>query len=82
MPHDKNGNELKPGDLVHILCVVKSVDASEDYCNVHLETVHGRKPDGFKENITAINAAVTELIGDPVEACDDCVKAAEHCLGG
>lgn len=81
MPHDKNGNELKAGDLVLIQCVVKEVTPQEDFCNITLETVHGRKPDGFKETISAINAAVVELVGDPVEACGECVAAADHCLG-
>lgn len=39
MPHDKNGDELQEGDVVSLLCRVKSVQPNTDYCNCTLETV-------------------------------------------
>lgn len=60
MPHDVNNKELKVGDRVLIPAVVTHIDAGEDYCNVSLETVHGRRPDGLKECISAINTGVLE----------------------
>lgn len=58
--HDRNGKALHVGDQVMIQCVVKDLQAGEDYCNVSLETVHGRRPDGAKEHIGAINTGVVE----------------------
>jgi hypothetical protein len=60
--HDRNGKPLKEGDLVLIPCVVKSLQATEEYCNVGLETLYGRRPDGAKETVYAINTAVTVLV--------------------
>nr|WP_298685201.1 hypothetical protein [uncultured Dongia sp.] len=59
--HDKNGTPLKKGDVVMIPAVVTEVSATEEFCNVSLETIHGRRPDGAKERISAINTAVTIL---------------------
>ena len=56
--HDRNGNKLEVGDEVVVLCKVTELHATEDYCNVSLETVYGRRPDGAKEKICAINTAV------------------------
>ncbi len=33
-----------------------------DYCNVSLQTVTGRRPDGAKEQIRAINTGVLTLL--------------------
>lgn len=60
--HDRTGTQLKKGDTVTILCVVTDVQPTNDYCNVSVETVHGRKPDGAKERISAINTAVMEKV--------------------
>lgn len=56
--HDRNGRELKAGDIVLIPARVKDLYATEDYCNVSLESVYGRRPDGSKETIGAINTGV------------------------
>lgn len=56
--HDAKGRELKAGDRVLIPATIKEVYASEDYCNVSAESVYGRRPDGAKENFSAINTAV------------------------
>lgn len=60
--HDKNGTELKVGDIVLVPAVITSLSAgTEEYCNVSIETVHGRRPDGLKERMTAINTGVLVL---------------------
>lgn len=42
--HDKFGRELKAGDKVLIPCVVKETYATEEYCNVALETIDPMPP--------------------------------------
>jgi len=59
--HDKNGTPLKKGDVVLITAVITDLSATEEYCNVSLETVHGRRPDGQKEKVYAINTGVLVL---------------------
>jgi hypothetical protein len=44
MPHDRNGEALKPGDQVLVPCVVKEVHGSSDFCNVSLETIQPEHP--------------------------------------
>lgn len=56
--HDALGRSLKVGDPVVIFATVKSLGGGEDYCNVGVETVLGRRPDGQKESFSAINTAV------------------------
>lgn len=57
--HDAKNRELHVGDVVLVPCVVKELTAGEDYCNVQLVTVLGRRPDGQRELIYAINTGVT-----------------------
>jgi hypothetical protein len=56
--HDRNGTPLKVGDEVIIHAKVLETMATEDYCNVTLESTHGRRPDGLKECICGINTGV------------------------
>jgi hypothetical protein len=58
MPHDVKNQVLQVGDRVLIPAIIKELHAGEDYCNVTLETEHGRRPDGLKEQIYAINTGV------------------------
>jgi hypothetical protein len=60
--HDHFGKPLKEGDRVNIPCVITSLAAEEDFCNVSLESIHGRRPDELKEHVSAINTGVLELI--------------------
>jgi len=53
--HDAKGRPLKKGDIALIPVVVNDTYASEEYCNVSLETLYGRRPDGNKEKFSAIN---------------------------
>lgn len=59
MPHDKNGNQLSPGDNVIVRATVVRVDAGEDYCNIQLETVEPMFPGEHKSAIT-LNAKQVE----------------------
>jgi len=52
MPHDKNGNQLKPGDQVIVRATVSDVHAGEEYCNVNLETDEPMFPGDHKTPIT------------------------------
>jgi hypothetical protein len=46
---------LKPGDTVLIPCRIIDVSPTPDYCNVSVETLGGRSPDGNKDRFSAIN---------------------------
>ncbi len=49
MPHDKNNNLLQPGDEVIIRCVVKELNASQDFCNCQVETIEAMPPENYKQ---------------------------------
>lgn len=68
--HDANGTLLSVGDIVNIPCVITQIDTQPDYCNVTVETIHGRKPDGNKERFGGFNAATTVLVLIPTKAVD------------
>jgi hypothetical protein len=53
--HDANGSKLNVGDKVMIPCEITQLHGGEDYCNVDMKTTIGRRPDGEKEQICAIN---------------------------
>lgn len=63
--HDKNGTPLKVGDVVMIPAKITSLSAGEDFCNVAVETIHGRRPDDSKERFSAINTGVLVLHDRP-----------------
>lgn len=56
--HDAKGRPMTAGDKVLIPAVVASTTSGEEYCNVSVETVCGRRPDGMKEHFGAINTGV------------------------
>jgi hypothetical protein len=60
MPHDVKNNLLSVGDEVLVRCKVTALCEGEDYCNVTMESVHGRRPDGLKETLYSINTGVVE----------------------
>lgn len=74
MPHDRNGTPLAKGDKVFIEAVITELQTGEEYCNVTLQTVSARKPDGQKETISA-NTAVLEKWEDD-EADEEAPQAA------
>lgn len=61
MPHDVNNNLLEVGDEVVLRAKVTSIQTGEEYCNVTIESLYGRKPDGSKET-SCLNAAVLEKV--------------------
>ena len=56
--HDARGRELKIGDLVLIPGRVVELHPTEEYCNLTVESALGRRPDRYKERISAINTGV------------------------
>jgi hypothetical protein len=56
--HDAKGRELKKGDVVLIPAKITELYATEDFCNVAVESVIGRRPDGQKERVSAINTGI------------------------
>lgn len=50
MPHDLHGEPLKVGDVVLVPCVVTSVTASEEFCNVGVETLYPMFPGDHKSS--------------------------------
>lgn len=60
--HDRNHTPLKLGDTVLVPCVITQLSPQDEYCNVQLQTVHGRRPDDQKETVYAINTAVCVLL--------------------
>lgn len=61
MPHDVNNNLLEVGDEVIVRAKVTSIQTGEEYCNVTIQSVNGRKPDGMQE-MFCLNAAVLEKV--------------------
>lgn len=62
--HDARGKPLKVGDLVLIPAVVTSVQPFDDFCNVTVRTQIGRRPDGQKEHVYAVNTGVLVKISE------------------
>jgi hypothetical protein len=56
--HDAKGRELKVGDTVLIPAKITQLSPLEDYCNVGVSSVFGRRPDGLRETVSAINTGV------------------------
>lgn len=81
--HDANGKLLQKGDVVLIPAVITELQPGEDFCNVSVESVFGRRPCPAKERIYAINTGVmlrynqTDTIG--YSALDD-VRPAESAV--
>lgn len=75
--HDAKGRALKVGDIVLIPAKVTNLSAGEDYCNVGVETVFGRRPDEAKEHIHAINTGVLLLASAEPDVLGPMVTTAE-----
>lgn len=56
--HDARGKALKKGDFVLIPAVITELYETEEYCNVSVRSQIGRRPDGAKETVSAINTGV------------------------
>lgn len=66
MPHDKNGNLVKEGDVVSIEFKVKSITPTEDFCNLSLESVIPMKPEGTPSTLS-LNAGQCSLVTEEVK---------------
>lgn len=55
--HDFHGKPLAVGDEVVIPCRITALHPTPEYCNVEVESVLGRRPDGQKSTFSAINTA-------------------------
>lgn len=63
MPHDMNGIELHPGDIVSIRFKVKQITNTEDFCNLTLETELPMTPHGIdRVLLSQINSKQTEKL--------------------
>lgn len=56
--HDALGRPLLVGSRVLIPAIVTAISPSEEYCNVTVLSVLGRRPDALKETISSINTGV------------------------
>lgn len=61
MPHDTNGNLLQPGDKVVLKAAVKSIQQTEEYCNVEIVAEHDAKPVGAMQFYN-VNASQLEKV--------------------
>lgn len=59
--HDRTGQPLEVGDSVILVGKITNLSPTEDYCNVTVESVYPRKPDGSKETL-CINTAVVDKV--------------------
>lgn len=62
--HDARGRELKVGDVVLVPAKITQLSATPDYCNVTVESLFGRRPDGAKEHVNAINTGDENDLSD------------------
>lgn len=60
--HDRTGQPLTVGDSVIFVGKIVELNPTEEYCNVSVESKYGRKPDGMKERVSAINTAVLDKV--------------------
>jgi hypothetical protein len=65
--HDQVGRKLEVDDIVLIPAVVTKLYDDEDYCNVELKTLFGRRPDDAYEKFGAMNTAVVLRCNDVVD---------------
>lgn len=56
--HDAKDRPLKKGDKVLFVGTITELFPTEDYCNVSVESLFGRRPNGQKEHLAAINTGV------------------------
>lgn len=65
--HDRNNTLLLTGDIVMLPARVVALGGGDDFCNVQLETVYGRRPDGLRENLYSVNTGCVVLHERPAE---------------
>lgn len=70
MPHDKNNSVLQVGDEVIIRAKITNLTEGEEFCNITVQTIEGRRPDGCKETFT-FNTGVVEKVEASLALEDD-----------
>ena len=67
--HDANGTRLMVGDKVMIPCEITALHETEGegFCNVKVQTLLGRRPDGAKESFSSINTNQLVKLSGEVE---------------
>lgn len=55
--HDANGTPLRKGDRVLIPGIITNLKTKENFCNVEVQTELGRRPDGQRDTLHALNTA-------------------------
>lgn len=65
MPHDKNGEELKVGDVVHLKCTITHLSENAEYCNCTIQSVEPVHPSNHQTGtIVSLNTKQVEKCGD------------------
>lgn len=62
--HDKNGKPLKVGDRVTLECVITETAATEDFCNIQLQTVEPFWPEANRFDKQWANAKQVVKVED------------------
>lgn len=65
--HDAKGRQLHKDDVVLVPMKIVNLFQTEEYCNVDLMSLFGRRPDGAKERWCAVNTGVV-LLADQTKA--------------
>lgn len=63
--HDANGTPLAKGDTVLIPAKIVDLQAGEEFCNVSLETVLGRRPDQAHDTMCINTGTVVKYASEP-----------------
>ncbi len=61
MPHDRDGRILEVGDLVIVYCKITSIQPTDEYCNLTLETEEPMYPADNKSTIV-LNSKQVEVL--------------------
>lgn len=72
---DKNGKELKEGDVVHVAFEIVKVHSKDEYASMALKSTELRKPDHEREDVT-LSSSVCEFVMAAEEfAVEQSIKA-------
>jgi hypothetical protein len=66
MPHDRDGIELHPGDIVSLPCKITGVDSHDEYINTALETVDPVFPENVRRHVL-VNAKQVVLLSRAID---------------
>lgn len=60
--HDRNGTELKKGDVVALEGVVEELTGGEDYCNVSIRCTSNVRPNPTRFDLHTVNTNELYLV--------------------